>query len=165
MAAVDFFLKIDGIPGEASDDKHKGEIDVESWNWGAIQKGTSGVGGGAGAGKVAMHDFEFVMRHNKASPQLMLACATGKHLKTAILYARKAGGEQQEYYNIKLTDILVSSYKTGADGLAENGRIVPTDHVAFNFGKIEMEYKPQKAEGGLDAPVKTGYDVALNKAV
>ncbi len=26
--AVDCFLKIDGVPGESKDDKHKGEIDV-----------------------------------------------------------------------------------------------------------------------------------------
>ena len=36
MASTDFFLKIDGIPGESADGKHKEEIDLESWSWGAV---------------------------------------------------------------------------------------------------------------------------------
>ena len=82
MAAVDYFLKIDGIEGEATDAKHKNTIDVESWSWGETQTGVaSGRGGGAGAGKVSMQDFHFVMKVNKASPKLMLACATGQHIE------------------------------------------------------------------------------------
>jgi type VI secretion system secreted protein Hcp len=49
--AVDFFLKIDGIDGESKDSKHKGEIDIESFSWGATQTGTSHAGGGSGAAK------------------------------------------------------------------------------------------------------------------
>ena len=50
MAAVDFFLKIDGIDGESADHKHGKEIDVQSWSWGAHQSGTHAGGGGGGAG-------------------------------------------------------------------------------------------------------------------
>jgi type VI secretion system secreted protein Hcp len=159
--AVDYFLKIDGVPGESTDDKHKGEIDVESWSWGETQSGTSAAGGGGGAGKVSMQDFHFVMRLNKASPKLMLACATGEHLKSATLVCRKAGGDQQEYMKIVMSDLLVSSYQTGGS----SGDVVPIDQISLNFSKIEYEYKPQKADGSLDSPVKTGYDLKLNKKV
>ena len=37
MAQVDYFLKIDGVDGESGDDKHKGEIEVESFSWGETQ--------------------------------------------------------------------------------------------------------------------------------
>ena len=72
MAAVDYFLKLDGIEGESKADKHTNEIDVLSFSWGATQTGTfaSGTGGG-GAGKVSMQDFHFTMEHSKASPALM----------------------------------------------------------------------------------------------
>jgi type VI secretion system secreted protein Hcp len=159
--AVDYFLKIEGVEGEATDEKHKGEIDVESWSWGETQSGTSAAGGGGGAGKVSMQDFHFVMRLNKASPKLMLACATGDHLKSATLVCRKAGGDQQEYMKIVMTDVLVSSYQTGGS----TGDVVPVDQISLNFSKIEYEYKPQKADGSLDSPVKTGYDLKLNKKV
>jgi type VI secretion system secreted protein Hcp len=159
--AVDYYLKIDGMEGESTDDKHKGEIDVESWSWGETQSGTSAAGGGGGAGKVSMQDFHFVMRVNKASPKLMLACATGDHLKGATLTCRKAGGDQQEYMKIVMSDLLVSSYQTGGSA----GDVVPVDQISLNFSKIEYEYKPQKADGSLDSPVKTGYDLKLNKKV
>src|SRR5262249_30737358 len=161
MAAVDYFLKIDGIEGESTDAKHKGEIDLLSWSWGATNAGSHAGGGGGGSGKVAMQDFHFVMEHNKASPKLMLACASGQPIPTAVLTCRKAGGEQQEYLKVTMTDLLVSSYQTG--GSASNVR--PTDQISLNFSKIEKEYKPQKADGTLDAPVKAGWNLKENKKV
>ena len=159
--ASDYFLKIEGVDGESTDAAHKSEIEVLSYNWGASQAGThaSGVGGGGG-GKVSMHDFNFTMLVNKASPKLMLACATGEHLKTAKLSIRKAGGEQQEYFSVLLTDVLVSSFHTSGMGTGDS---IPTESVALNFGTVEFEYKPQKADGTLDAPVKTGWDTKTNK--
>jgi type VI secretion system secreted protein Hcp len=161
MAAVDYFLKVDGIDGESTDDKHKNEIDVESWSWGETNSGTHAGGGGGGAGKVSMQDFHFVMKTNKSTPKLMLACATGQHIKEAKLTCRKAGGEQQEYLTVKFSDLLVSSYQTGGS----SGDVVPTDQVSLNYSKIEYEYKPQKPDGSLDAPVKAGYDLKLNKKI
>ena len=43
MAAVDYFIKFDGIKGESADVKHKDEIDVESWSWGETNAGAHGV--------------------------------------------------------------------------------------------------------------------------
>jgi type VI secretion system secreted protein Hcp len=161
MAAVDCFLKIDGIDGESSDTKHKGEIDLESWSWSESQSGSHSSGGG-GAGKVNMQDFRAVMKVNKASPKLMLACATGEHIKKAVLSCRKAGKDQQEYLKVTMSDLLVSSYQTGGNG---KGDIVPTDQFGLNFTKIEFEYKEQKADGSLGAPTKAGYDLKTMKTV
>ena len=97
MAAVDYFLKITGIDGESKDSKHKGEIEISSWSFGHTQQGTETAGGGGGAGKVSPGDFHFTMNVSKASPKLFLAVATGEHFKTAVIVARKAGKEQQEY--------------------------------------------------------------------
>lgn len=160
MAAVDYFLKIDGIDGESQDSKHKNEIELESWGFGATQSGTMHSGGGGGAGKVSVQDLHFVTKMSKASPKLFLSCANGEHIKKAVLVARKAGKEQQEYYKITLSDLLVSSYQNGGS----NGEIVPLDQVSLNFAKIEIEYKEQKPDGSLGGIVKTGYDLKQNKA-
>ncbi|HUS06619.1 MAG TPA: type VI secretion system tube protein Hcp [Bryobacteraceae bacterium] len=162
MAAVDYFLKITGIDGESQDSKHKGEIEVESFSWGETQAGTSHGGGGGGAGKVVMQDFHFVMRVNKASPKLLLACANGEHIKEATLVCRKAGKEQQEFLKYKFTDLLVSSFQTGG---SSHGDVVPMDQISFNYSKIEYEYKEQKADGTLSGPIKAGYDLKSNKSV
>lgn len=158
MAAVDYFLKIDGIPGESTDSKHKNEIDLESWSWGESNSGTHSAGGGGGAGKVSMQDYHFTMRVNKASPKLFLACASGQHIKEALLTCRKAGKQQQEYLKIKFTDLLISSYQTGGS----SGDVVPVDQIAFNFSKIEFTYAPQKADGSLDSPVVHNYNLKEN---
>ncbi|HEY4360168.1 MAG TPA: type VI secretion system tube protein Hcp [Bryobacteraceae bacterium] len=161
MAAVDYFLKIDGIDGESQDSKHKNEIDVKSWSWGESQTGTSAQGGGMGAGKVSMQDFHFTMEVNKATPKLMLACASGQHIPKAVLTVRKAGTDQQEFLIYTYTDILVSSYQTGGSA----GDVIPTDQISLNYSKMEVEYKEQKADGTLAGPIKAGWDLKLNKKV
>jgi len=160
MALVDYFLKLDGIDGESHDSKHKGSIDVESWSWGETQSGTHSGGGGGGAGKVSMQDFHFVMKVNKASPKLFLACADGEHIKKAVLTCRKAGKEQQEFLKVTMSDLLVSSFQTGGSGQSD---IVPTDQISLNYSKIEFEYKEQKPDGTLGGSVKAGYDLKANK--
>jgi len=162
MAAVDYFLKIEGIDGESHYSKHKGEIDLESWSWGEAQTGSHSAGGGGGAGKVAMQDFHFVMKVNKSSPKLLLACANGEHIKKAVLTCRKAGKDQQEFLKITMSDLLVSSFQTGGSG---HGDIVPTDQISLNYSKIEYEYKEQKPDGTLGGAVKAGWDLKQNKAV
>ncbi len=159
MASVDYFLKIDSIPGESTDSKHKNEIDLESWSWGETNSGSHAYGGGGGAGKVSMNDFNFVMRTNKASPKIFLACATGQHIKEALLTCRKAGKQQQEYLKIKFSDVLISNFQTGGSG----GEVVPVDQISLNFAKIEYTYAAQKADGTLDSPVVHNYSLKENK--
>jgi len=161
MALVDYFLKIDGIEGESTDDKHKNEIDLESWSWGETNVGDAAQRGGMGAGKVALQDFHFVMKVNKSTPKLMEACATGEHIKKAVLTCRKAGKQQQEYLKVSLSDFIVSSYQTGGS----HGEVVPVDQISLNFSKIEFEYKEQKATGELGGVVKGGWDAKANKKV
>jgi type VI secretion system secreted protein Hcp len=158
--AIDYFLKIDGIPGESLDSKHKGEIEVEAWSWGeANPTAASAPGAGGGAGKVQMQDFSFTARTSKASPSLMLACASGKHFKGAVLTARKAGKAQAEFLTFSLSDILVSAYQVGG----AEGEVVPMDSVSLNFSKIQVEYKEQKPDGSLGTSIKAGWDVKKNK--
>jgi type VI secretion system secreted protein Hcp len=160
VAAIDLFLKFDGIKGESTDAKHKDEIDVESWSWGESNVSPGGGrGGGGGSGKVAMQDFHFSMRLNRASTALMRACATGQHIKTATLTARKAGKGQQEFLTFKFYDVLVSAYATGGT----EDTPVPTDQVAFTFAKIEVEYRPQGATGAPGTPEQFRYDLKANK--
>jgi type VI secretion system secreted protein Hcp len=102
------------------------------------------------------------MKVNNASPKLMLACASGEHIKKAVLTCRKAGKDQQEFMVVTMNDLLVSSYQTGGSG---HGDIVPTDQISLNFAKIEISYKPQKPDGTLGAATIAGWDVKANKKV
>jgi type VI secretion system secreted protein Hcp len=161
--ASDIFLKLDGIKGESTDDKHKDEIDVMSFSWGLTQSGTAAAGGGGGAGKVQFQDFHFTSKVNKASPNLMLSCATGQHIKEGTITVRKAGEGRGDgnYLVIKMSDVLISSYQSSGSA----GGDVPSDATSMAFAKIEYSYYPQKADGSLDAPITAGWDLKANKKV
>lgn len=158
--AVDTFLKLGDIKGESQADKHKDEIEVLSWSWGANQQGTFASGGGGGAGKVTVSDFMFTKLIDKSSPELFLHCATGKHIPSAQLTLRKAGEEQLEYHKIIMTDVLISSFQSSGSG---GGDERPVDQVSLNFSKVEVEYRPQNEKGALDAAVKAGFDLKTSK--
>ena len=147
MAVVDYFLKIDGIEGESQDDKHKNEIDVDSWSWGETNSGDAAARGGMGAGKVTLQDFHFVMKVNKATPKLMEACATGEHVKKAVLTCRKAGKQQQEYLKVTLNDLIVSSYQTG--GSLRRGHSGRSDQPELLQGRVRVQ--------GAESDRRTGW--------
>jgi type VI secretion system secreted protein Hcp len=158
--AVDMFIKIGDVKGESTDDKHKGEIDVLSWSWGATQAGTSGIGGGGGAGKVQLQDLTITKYIDKASPTLLKMCCDGSHIGTCLLTVRKAGGTALEYLKLTLDGALVTSISTGGSG----GQDRLTENVTLNFSKIKMEYTPQTGKGAGEASVTQGWDVSANKA-
>jgi type VI secretion system secreted protein Hcp len=154
--ASDIFAKIGDIKGESLDDKHKDEIEVLSWSWGLTHAG-SASGGGGGEGKASFHDLSFTHKIDKASPVLMKACATGVHLKEATITHRKAGKGQHDFLVFKMNDLIVTGVTTGD----ENEGSVET--VSLAFAKIDLEYRPQKRDGSLDAGIHFKYDIKAQK--
>ena len=158
--ASDYLLEIEGIKGESKDSKHPDTIEIESFSWGAANAGTHSSGGGGGAGKVSFQDLHLTAHVSKAAPELMQACANGKHYKKAQLFVRKQGEDQQDYYIVTLEDFIVSSYQTGGSTGSHN---LPTDQFTLNFGKIKFEYKPQQDSGALDPAITGAWDLKQNK--
>ena len=156
--ASDIFAKIGDIKGESLDSKHKDEIEVLSFSWGVTNTGSLAHGGGGGEGKATFHDLSFVHRIDKASPNLMKACATGTHLKEATITQRKAGKGQQDYFIVKMNDVIITSV-TQAGNSGQPG----SESVTFAFAKVELEYKPRKPNGSLDAGIHFKYDLKANK--
>src|SRR5258705_13612516 len=87
---ADMFLKIDGVEGESLDDKHKNEVELLSFSFGATQPGSAGHGGGSGVGNGHGHDFQFFKDFDKASPKLFQACPLGQHTPKGTLARPKA---------------------------------------------------------------------------
>jgi type VI secretion system secreted protein Hcp len=158
--ATDIFLKLGDIKGESHDDKHKDEIDVLSWSWGVSQPGSMHTGGGGGIGKASFGDLTFTHHVDKASPVLLKACATAEHLKEAILTLRKAGKTPQEFLTVKMNDVIVTSVTESGSGGDSTGQM---STVSLQFAKVNIEYKPQKPDGSLDAGVLFKYDIKANK--
>jgi len=167
----DYFLKLDGVPGESQDKTHKDEIAVLHWSIGAAQPSVASSGGtGGGAGKVKFQDFHITKLVDKASPKLMVACASGQHFTNLLFTARRAGRTQADYWTMKLQNVLVSSYETnsGFDG-SSGGAVasghkygMPVESVSFNFGKIDITYNTQNPDGTKGAAIAGGWDLQQN---
>jgi type VI secretion system secreted protein Hcp len=184
MATQDHFLKLDGIDGESADAKHKGEIDVLSFSFHALQGGSSAIGGGAGRGRVALGDFVVTKNLDKASPALFQYCCSGQPITKAVMTSRKAGKDQQPYYVITMTDVLVSSHATGnADGSSPTPAtpLIPgrsnlvsnipsddwlaTESITFNYSTISIAYSEQAADGSVKGAITKGWDAKGNKVI
>jgi type VI secretion system secreted protein Hcp len=156
--AVDMFIKIGSLKGEAQDSKHKDSIDVLSWSWGASQTGTGHLGGGGGAGKVSVNDLSFTHFMDAASADLWQACCKGTHYDQAKLTVRKAGDKPLEYLIVTMADVIVTSVQTGGS----QGDERTTENVSLNFAKVKIDYAAQDAKGGSAGQFKMGWDIAKN---
>jgi len=155
--AADIFAKLGDIKGESSDDKHKDEIEVLSFSWGVTSLSAPN-GPGAAAGKPAFRDLSITHTIDKASPLLLNACATGTHLKEATITHRKAGKGQQEFLIIKMNDVIITGVQHGGGDGQTSSEI-----VNLTFAKVDVEYRPQKADGSVDAGLHFKYDLKTNK--
>ena len=79
-----------------------------------------------------------------------------------MLTVRKAGGEQHDYLKYTLSDLLISRYQVMGNSSHD---IIPVEQIHLNYGKIETEYKEQKADGTLGAAHKTGWDLRAHTSV
>ncbi|AEB56053.1 hemolysin co-regulated type VI secretion system effector [Ectopseudomonas mendocina] len=158
--AVDIFIKIGDIKGESQDKTHKDEIEVLNWSWGMSQSGNMHTGTGGGAGKVSIQDLSLTKYVDKATPNLMMHCSSGKHVPKVTLTVRKAGGDSQvEYLIINLEEVLISSLSTGGSG--NDDRLI--ENVTLNFAKVTVDYQPQKADGTKEGgPIKYGWNIRSN---
>ena len=101
-------------------------------------------------------------RISKASPKLFLSCATGTHIKSALLSgARTAGkGASSEFLKYKLSDVVVTS-----DQHAGNEGETPVEQFSLNYSKIEITFTPQTSTGKVGTPITAGFDVKASKKV
>jgi type VI secretion system secreted protein Hcp len=151
----DIFAKLGDIKGESFDDKHKGEIEVFSFSWGMTHSAGTGSSGGP-TDKATFKEFSIVHSIDKASPSILAACATGTHLKDATITQRKAGKGQQEFLIFKMNDVIITS-------VTEVSGNPNAETVSLTFAKVDVEYKPQKADGSLDAGIHFKFDLKTNK--
>lgn len=161
--AVDAFLKIDGLNGESTDEKHKDWIEIVSYNLGMSQPASmASATGGRTAERVDMSDFSITKVVDKSSPYLALRCCDGEHLKSVKLELCEAGGSKHKYMEIVMEDVIVSGY----DPSGASGGDKPEESVSFNFGKIKWEYTPLGHDGKPGSKVgPMGWNLEENKKI
>lgn len=163
--ALDTFMKLDGIPGESTDDAHKDWIELLTWSNAVSQpaSSTASSSGGGTAERVNHSDFSVTKLMDKASPKLYEFCCTGKPLKEVIVECCRAGGDKMKYLEVKMQNVIVSSVAPSA--VASGDSSYPEESVSFNYGSIVYTYTQQKrADGTGGGNVAGGWDLQTNKA-
>lgn len=162
--AFDAFLKIDGVPGESTDSKHKDWIEILSFSHGVSQlsSGSQSSGGARSAERCNHADMSLVKTLDKASPKLNLFCCNGTHIKEIKLQLCRATGDKQQYMEFKLEDSIVSSVRPG--GSSQGGESLPLEEVSFNYGKITWTYTETDHQTGKPkGDVATWWSTVENK--
>lgn len=160
--AYDAYIQLDGIPGSATDEKHKNWIEVLSFHWGVEQQGASrSTGGDQTTGKANLRDLSFVKVVDQSSPKLALICATGGHIAKGVLEWCQATGQKHCFMKYSLADIVISSVQLG--GTTGGDESKPTEEVSMRYSKIEWEYTPVDKDGKAQAATKGNWDLKLNK--
>jgi type VI secretion system secreted protein Hcp len=165
--ASDMFLKVEGVDGESTDEKHPGEIEVLSYTWGVKQQrsGSASSAGNLSAGRADFADFSIVKAIDKSSPTLALSCASGKHIPTVTLELCRAGEDKQPYMEYKFTDVIITSFRPGGSSNG-GGETLPLEEVSFAYGKAEWKYTQTKVAGGKGSGnVAGGWDLTKNAKV
>ena len=110
MAAVNYFLKLDGIDGESTDRFHANQIEVLSWSWGESNAGNVAHGGGGIGARGHRVDEEVRARqrlraHRRSGdlPRVRLVGAEVERQRHARSLAQAAAGRQS------LTEFAVPS--------------------------------------------------------
>ncbi len=148
----DVFVKIEGITGESQDAMHPGEIQVADWTWKMSQQSSMMSGSGGGAAKATVEDLVFFHQIDRASPNLMSHCLTGKHVPKVVLTMRKAGGLPVDFLRITMRDVVVTGVEMSAS----------YEQVRLSFASIRQEYLVQNAQGGSSGVVTGMFDIKQN---
>lgn len=141
FAAVDMFIKFDGVDGESQDKNHQNWIDVLAWSW-----GLSSDGGGKSA--TCVQDISVTKWVDSASPQLTQSIPANTGFATAQLVVRTAGTSALEFLVYNMSDVKLTSVSTGGSG----GEDRLTENVSFSFGELTGTYTPQNADGSAGNP-------------
>jgi type VI secretion system secreted protein Hcp len=160
-AADDVFLKLDGIRGESTDDRHRFEIDVLSYTHsltGAFARGPGSAG--AGAGKTICGPVTITKFVDASSPDLILNVANGKHIPKAVFTFRRPGAKQLEYYKVTLEDVIITEIEQTDN---KSGRAA--EKVSLIGRRFFFEYTEVTATGSTGGRPKSGWDcVSASKA-
>ncbi len=160
--SFDMYMKVEGIPGESTDDAHTDWMELLSYSQGLSQavSGTSGTGGRTG-GRADFQHFSITKEIDSGSPDLAIYCASGKHIPKIEIELCLATENKHVFMKYVMEDVIVSSVFQKAGNGSEENR--PTEMVTFAYGKLVWEYTPVDQMGVTGAASTRTWNLETNK--
>lgn len=132
-AAIDYFLKIDGVEGESKADGHEDEIDLIGISWVVSSSGRL----------TCIDGLDLVKFVDLASAELLMGQAEGRVYPGAVLTVSRSGERRFDFLVITLHDVHVSSLST--KGSSGDDRV--TENLTLNFERATYQYTRQNPDG------------------
>jgi len=152
--AVDVYLKLDNIEGEAVRKGFEKQIDILSYSWGGSQHTSVSGTGGSGAGRADLSDLSIMKMLDKSSSKIFKAMISGTHIPNGVLSSVKAGTDvTKPFLTLTFQEMFVTSHQISAS--SEH----PTESVSFSYNNIAVEYFQQDDKGNLTSTGKVTYNL------
>ena len=158
-AADDYFLKIDGVPGESVAGLAKDAIQVKEFSWGAETTATFGSAGTT-AGKATFKEFTIKKNVDSTSPVLLQKLGQGAPLPTIELAVRHAAATPQPFYMrycMQPVFVVSQTQDGGGDGPIE-------ETLVFKFAASSQTFGRQNVSGQVTSSVIGSWNTLTNSA-
>lgn len=139
-AASDFYMKIDGVEGEAVSPGHEKWIEILSFSWGEATR--TQPASGLPTGKRQHRPLTISKELDKSSTKLMESCSNGSPQKSVRieLIASGATGQREPYLIIEMKDVIITSYAIGGSS-SDDGP--PREEVTMTYSEITWTYSKE----------------------
>lgn len=163
-AADEIFLRIEGVPGESADARHRGEIEILSYTQSLTRPAFRGTASVTGDAKLCV-PLTLLKYVDAASTRLINFLATGEHFKTAAITFRRPGQPPVDYYRVTLDDVVVTEIEQSNTRLNFPNPAPPRalEKVTLSGRRVRFEYLTQQPDGKLAS--KMGWDCVANRPI
>lgn len=164
--AFDGYVSIETIPGESTAAGFEDQINIRDFHVKVTQTPSTlkNVKHAQATGRAELHEIEFTKQVDSSSPQLIIACAEGRHIPKAEFSFTRAGSTQQTYYKVILTDLLITEVDQLASHEVDDDLI--REQVRLYYRQAEWEYfQTDQVGGGISGSERVGWNQGANAPV
>jgi type VI secretion system secreted protein Hcp len=161
--ALDAYLQLDGIQGEATETNHQNWIQVTQISHGIQQQASKNPPGGQRTTLAnSKHDaIQITKKVDKSTPLLHESACSGSVIaKATIDLLKTAGSKNVVYLKYELTNVLVGAINFNATASAEDEE--PTETVNLKYGTFKLTYSTTDGQGNVTGNVPAGWDLTKN---
>ncbi len=137
------YARIDGIDGEATDENHKGWIEIDSMNFGVHVPESGATGQSRRRGSVIVEDITMTKEIDKASPKIAEDVCTGRTVEVVELEIMAPGlSGPRLVVRYELENVVIKGFWHEAD--TEDGL---WDAFTLSYEGITMTYTEYDEQG------------------
>ena len=148
------------VEGQVTEADHGGWIEINVFGGGAARNVESRIGSGESRtiSQPMVNDIQLSKMNDKATIAIFKSSLSGKSGEALIHFTQSFGDALRTYYEITLTDTIISSHSMSA---GEDGLIM--ESLSLNFTKMEHRNTPHDASGNPGGAQTGAYDMATGE--